>query len=309
MGKRIEIVPGPAVGDDVGESIAPRYCLHRGEKRCAVKVLVIEDSEDVVESTRTSIALRWPDAAVLSTRSGTAGVRLVEAEAPDAVILGLELADRDGMDVLADIRGVSNVPVLIVSVKADERSRVRGLECGADDYMVKPFSATELLARVAAVLRRVRMTEAVKDEPVITARGITLDLESGRAYVDGVERDFTATEWKLLSYLVRNAGKVISQQSLALNVWGMNHVESSTIKMCVRRLRRKLGEDTQSPRFIRSYRGRGYSFEGDRAAPQSAAPAEVDGLGMPAGLGARSRPDVPSRSFSNWSGGTGARKR
>ena len=84
---------------------------------------------------------------------------------------------------------------------------------------------------------------------------------SGRAFVDGKETELSATEWKLLSYLVRNAGKIISPQALAANVWGLNYVESSTIKMCIRRLRKKLGDDTQSPRIIRSFRGRGYSLE------------------------------------------------
>ncbi len=226
-----------------------------------MKVLVIEDADEVVESIKLCITIRWPECAILSTPNGKTGLRLLETESPDVVILDLALMDGYGMDVLREIRKFSDVPVLIVSVKADEMSRVKGLEYGADDYIVKPFSHTELLARIRAVLRRAHMPELWKDEGVIKAGRVTIDMASGRVYVDGTETEFSATEWKLLSYLVRNAGKVIPPQALAINVWGLNYVESSTIKMCIRRLRQKLGEDTQSPRIIRSFRGRGYSFE------------------------------------------------
>jgi len=226
-----------------------------------LKVLVIEDSEEVVESIRLCVCIRWPDCRVHSTPQGRTGLQLVESESPDVVILDLVLADGNGMDVLRSIRKVSDVPVLIVSARADEVSRVKGLEEGADDYIAKPFSHTELLARIRAVLRRAHMPEMWKDQGVVRADGLTIDLASGRVYVNGVEAIFSATEWKLLAYLVRNSGKVIPAQALAVNVWGLNYVENSTIKMCIRRIRQKLGDDTQSPRLIRSYRGRGYSFE------------------------------------------------
>jgi DNA-binding response OmpR family regulator len=226
-----------------------------------MKVLVIEDADEVVESIKLCISIRWPECSILSTPNGKTGLQLLQNESPDVIILDLQLMDGYGMDVLKEIRRFSDVPVLIVSVKADEMSRVKGLEFGADDYIVKPFSHTELLARIRAVLRRAHMPELWKDEGVVKAGHVTIDLASGRVYVDGTETEFSATEWKLLSYLVRNAGKVIPAQALAVNVWGLNYVESSTIKMCIRRLRQKLGEDTQSPRIIRSFRGRGYSFE------------------------------------------------
>ena len=226
-----------------------------------MKVLVIEDAEEVVESIKLCISIRWPECTFLSTPNGKAGLQMLQGESPDVVILDLALADGHGLDVLRSIRRFSDVPVVIVSVKADEVSRVKGLEDGADDYIVKPFSHTELLARLRAVLRRAHMPELWKDQGVVQADGLTIDLAAGRAYVNGVEAAFSATEWKLLAYLVRNSGKVIPAQALAVNVWGLNFVESSTIKMCIRRLRQKLGDDTQSPRLIRSYRGRGYGFE------------------------------------------------
>jgi DNA-binding response OmpR family regulator len=226
-----------------------------------MKVLIVEDAEEVVESIKLCITIRWPDCDMLATPQGKEGLRLVEHESPDLVILDLALVDGHGLDVLKDIRRFSDVPVLIVSATADEVSRVKGLELGADDYIVKPFSHTELLARIRAALRRAHMPELWKDEGVVTGEKISIDLAAGRVYVDGNEAQFSATEWKLLAYLVRNAGKVISTRALTQNVWGLNFVENSTIKMCVRRVRLKLGDDTQSPRIIRSYRGRGYSFE------------------------------------------------
>ncbi len=226
-----------------------------------MKMLVIEDAEEVAESIKLCISIRWPECTFLSTPSGETGLQMLRNESPDMVILDLALVDGHGLDVLRNIRKISDVPVVIVSVKADEVSRVKGLEDGADDYIVKPFSHSELLARIRAVLRRAHVPELWKDQGVVQTDGLTIDLAAGRAYVNGVEAAFSATEWKLLAYLVRNSGKVIPAQALAVNVWGLNFVESSTIKMCIRRLRQKLGDDTQSPRLIRSYRGRGYSFE------------------------------------------------
>ena len=226
-----------------------------------MKVLIVEDAQEVVESIKLCISIRWPDCVMLTTPQGKEGLTLVEKESPDLVILDLALLDGNGLDVLKDVRRFSDVPVLIVSATADEVSRVKGLELGADDYIVKPFSHTELLARIRAALRRAHMPELWKDEGVVTGDKISIDLAAGRVYVDGSEAQFSATEWKLLAYLVRNAGKVISTRALTQNVWGLNFVENSTIKMCVRRVRLKLGDNTQSPRIIRSYRGRGYAFE------------------------------------------------
>ena len=243
-------------------------------------VLIVEDAEEVVESIRLCISLRWPDCVTLTTPQGSEALRLLRAESSDLVILDLALLDGDGLDFLKEIRRFSDVPVIIVSAAADEVSRVKGLELGADDYIMKPFSHAELLARIRAALRRAHMPELWKDEGVVTGERISIDLASGRVYIDGVEAPFSATEWKLLAYLVRNEGKVISTSALAQNVWGLNYVETSTIKMCVRRVRLKLGDDTQSPRIIRSYRGRGYSFQlprGSRGDPAAGPPRVLKG--------------------------------
>ncbi len=229
-----------------------------------MKVLIIEDTEEIVESIKLCIAIRWPESRVLSTPRGREGLRLIQDEPPDLVILDLVLADGYGLDVLKDIRAATDVPVIIVSVKGGEVSRVKGLELGADDFIVKPFSHTELLARMRAVLRRARMSSRGLDTGVVKGKSLTIDLGAGRAFVGNRETELSATEWKLLIYLARNEGRIIPAEMLASRVWGVSFVEPSTIKMCVRRLRLKLGDDTRAPRIIRSHRGRGYSFELDR---------------------------------------------
>lgn len=226
-----------------------------------MKVVIIEDTEEIVESIKLCISIRWPECAILSTPKGKEGLHLIQSEFPDVVILDLVLADGNGLDVLKDIRTWSDVPVIIVSVKGDEMSRVKGLELGADDFIAKPFSHTELLARMRAVLRRTHMPNLWQDAGVVKGRNLTIDLGSGRAFVDGQETELSATEWKLLIFLARNEGRIIPPEMLASKVWGVTFVEPSTIKMCVRRLRMKLGDDTRAPRIIRSHRGRGYSFE------------------------------------------------
>ena len=226
-----------------------------------LKLLIIEDSEEMRDSIILCVSMRWPEWQILSATDGKTGIEKVTAEKPDLVILDLALPDCHGFSVLGEIRKYSDLPVLIVSVKTDLVDRVRGLEYGADDYVAKPFSHTELLARIRSVLRRSHKLESRKEEKVVTGGNVSIDLAAGRAYVGGKETEFSALEWKLLSFLVENAGRVMAPPALAANVWGMNFVENSTIKMCVRRLRQKLGDDTQSPHIIRSYRRRGYSFE------------------------------------------------
>lgn len=225
-----------------------------------MKVLVIEDAPDVVDTIGLCFTIRWPDAKVASTGKGRKAAELVGSEAPDVVILDLGLPDMDGLRVLQEIRVFSDVPVIIVTAKGEEMARVKGLELGADDYMVKPFSHTELLARVKAVLRRTLMPELRDDKGILRGRGFVLDLAGRRLVLEGREVSLTSTEWRLLSYLVLHEGKVISSQRLAEKVWGVEFISDAAIRVGVRRLRLKLGDDPQRPRLIRSHRGLGYSF-------------------------------------------------
>jgi len=230
------------------------------EATLPMKVLIVEDAQEMVDSLKLSLSIRWPDCVALAARDAQDGLHLVETESPDLVILDLGLADGRRLEIVRQIRGASDVPLLLISAAADEAERIRGLELGADDYVVRPFSHKELQARVRAMLRRAYPARR-RDERVVAGDNISIDLAAGRVYVDGREKEFSAIEWKLLSYLAHNAGTVVSNQTLTRSVWGLNYVENSTIKMCVRRVRLKLGDNTQAPRIIRSYRGRGYCFE------------------------------------------------
>ena len=225
-----------------------------------MKVLVVEDAPEIADFIHMCFNIRWPGTVMVATEKGSDGAHLVQTEAPDIVIFGLGLLDADGHEVLREIRRFSDVPVIIVSARGDEVDRVKGLEMGSDDYIVKPFYPTELLARVRAVLRRTRMPELMGDPGVANGRGLSVDLAGYRLLVDGHEVTLTPTEWKLLSYFVRNEGRVASHRLLAEKVWGAEYPDGSAIKMCVRRLRVKPGDDPHQPRIIRSHRGIGYSF-------------------------------------------------
>lgn len=226
-----------------------------------MKVLVVEDSPEVVETIKLCVGMRWPDSAVVSTDSGDEAAPMMESEAADIVLLDLALNGMDGLGVLQELRKFSDVPIIILSGRGDDVSRIKGLEMGADDYIVKPFSHTELLARMKAILRRTSQSELWGDEGIISGKNFTIDLARRRVRVLDREVDLSLSEWNLLSYLARNERKVISNRVLAEKVWGSEFVESSAIKMCVRRLRLKLGDDPRNPQVIRSYRGVGYSFE------------------------------------------------
>lgn len=225
-----------------------------------MKALIVEDAPEIVETIRLCISIRWPGTTVLSTARGNDAPSIIEAESPDIVVLDLGLPDIDGLDVLKQVRTFSDVPILIVTVRGDELSRVKGLEMGADDYLVKPFSHTEFLARMWAVLRRTNRLEMGGAGGLITGKDFSIDLAARRVFVNSKEIDLAPTEWNLFSYLVRNEGKVVPQAVLAERVWGTSEVESSAIKMCVRRLRLKLGDSLQTSSVIRTHRGRGYSF-------------------------------------------------
>ncbi|MBI4201849.1 MAG: response regulator transcription factor [Chloroflexi bacterium] len=229
-----------------------------------MKVLIVEDNPHVVDAIQLCIAIRWPDSEVVATDNGNEAVGLVETEHPDVVILDLGLPDTDGLTVLQDIRRFSDVSLLVVSGNEDIVTRVKALEMGADDYIVKPFSHTEVLARIKAVLRRTQMPNLWSDEGIFRGKDFSIDLNSRRVVVQGKEVSLSAMQWRMLAYLLRNEGKVIPTQVLSEKVWGSEHDERAAIKMCVRRLRQKLGDDPLAPKILLTHRGLGYSLQRSR---------------------------------------------
>ncbi len=226
-----------------------------------MKVLVVEDSPQIVETLQLCFDLRWPGTTVVSTDSGKKAPQLVETESPDLVILDLGLPDADGLSVLQEIRSFSDIPVLILTVRDDEVSKVKGLELGADDYMTKPFSHIELLARVRAVLRRSQMPQLRGGERPVVLGDLVVDFAAREITKGGETVQLTPTEWRMLTQLVRNAGQVLTYEILLRRVWGDDYVGASDyIKKYVYRLRQKLGDNPENPKLIVSVRGMGYKL-------------------------------------------------
>ncbi len=226
-----------------------------------MKVLVIEDSPDIVEMISLCFELRWPEARVVATDEGKKGITMLKTEKPELVILDLGLPDMDGFEVLKNIRIFSSVPIIIVTVRGDEVDRVRGLELGADDYITKPFSHIELLARIKALLRRTQLPRFEPKQKAFISPRLTINFASKEVSVNGNPVKLTPTEYNLLQYLVVNADTVLTHWALLEKVWGEEYTNAPEyLKVYVQRLRNKLEEDPSNPKLIVSERGIGYKF-------------------------------------------------
>lgn len=231
-----------------------------------MKVLLIEDDENIAASISLCFEFRWPEAEVIATTEGTKGIEMTESESPDIIILDLNLPDIDGLDVLKQIRLFSDVPLIILTIRDVEMDKVKGLEMGADDYIVKPFSALDLLARVKATLRRAGMRSLAKEDiPPFIAGNLTINFFAREVSIGGKPVQLTPTEYKLLYTLVRNKGRTVTHEALQRQVWGSaEYVDSSTVKKYIYQLRTKLGDTSTPPQMILSERGVGYKFVAPR---------------------------------------------
>jgi len=224
-----------------------------------MKILIVEDSLDIQEAISLCFEIHWSEAQIYTVRLGADGITKVESESPDIVILDLGLPDIDGFKVLKEIRTFSDVPVISLTVRGEEIDKVRGLELGADDYILKPFSHMELLARVKAVLRRSHMTELKEDEKIIFSPTLAIDFSSRIIIKDSQKIKLTPTEFNLLRYMARNEGKVLTHHTLLSKVWGEEYTDSSDyLKVYIQRLRDKLEIDPANPSILISERGVGY---------------------------------------------------
>jgi len=228
-----------------------------------LKVLVIEDSPEIVQSVNLCFELRWPEVELMSASEGKIGLKMAEDESPDVIILDLGLPDMDGLDVLREIRKYSNVPLIVLTVRGEEMDKVKGLELGADDYVVKPFAPAEFLSRVKAVVRRSQTPELPTNEEVYVRGKMRIDFSAHELTIGDKQVKLTPSEYKLLYYLVKNEGKVVPHQVLLERVWGPEYIEETDyIKVYVQRLRGKLEEEPGNPQMILSERGVGYKFVG-----------------------------------------------
>jgi len=223
-----------------------------------MKVLVIENDRGIVEAVSLAFQIRWPEAKLISTNLGEEGIALVETEKPDVVILDLGLDDISGFDVLKQIRLFSSVPILILTVRADETDIVKGLEWGADDYVVKPFRQLELLSRIKALTRRQGPFNA---EMPLVCGSLRLDPATRQLFLNEKEVSLTPTEGAIISHLMKNAGRVVTHSSLAESVWGDDYPDAAnSLKVYIRRLREKLETDPGHPKIIVTKTGVGYQM-------------------------------------------------
>jgi DNA-binding response OmpR family regulator len=224
------------------------------------KVLVIDDEAMIRKTVR--LACEKEGYAVQEAENGTEALSKIDSFRPDIILLDLMLPDISGFDVCRDIRRAgTKVPILILSAKTEEIDVVVGLEIGADDYIVKPFRPRELLARIAAHLRKSRQDEDRESDGRMVFRDLVIDANERRVYRGDEEIQLTHTEFDLLAFLASNAGKVLSREKILNSVWGYEYpIETRVIDVHVRNLRRKIEEDASHPLYILAVPGIDYRF-------------------------------------------------
>jgi DNA-binding response OmpR family regulator len=224
------------------------------------KVLIVEDEATVRDTL--ALNLRAEGYTVLTAADGETGLRLAREDQPDLVILDLMLPELDGLSLCRMLRRDSDVPIIMLTARGAEMDRIAGLETGADDYVVKPFSLGEMLARVRANLRRAG-AGARAGATRLQAGGLALDLLGRRATLDGAEVRLTHREFDLLAEMMRNQGAVLSRDLLLARVWGYDYGgDSHTVDVHIRWLREKIEADPSSPSRLVTVRGVGYRFDG-----------------------------------------------
>jgi two-component system KDP operon response regulator KdpE len=222
-----------------------------------MKVLVVDDEPQILRALRT--ALRGHGHEVFVAATGQDALEEAARKQLDLVILDLGLPDLDGTDVIRQLRGWSDVPVIVLSVRDAQASKVAALDAGADDYVTKPFGVEELLARMRATARRAGAQE--HKQPVLHFGSLVVDMARTIAVLDGAPLHLTKTEWGLLEAMVTNPGKLLTHRWLLQRVWGPGYGEESNyLRAYVRQLRQKLGDDAMSPRFISTEPGIGYRW-------------------------------------------------
>ena len=224
------------------------------------KVLVIEDEESFREALE--FILTKEGFQIESAATGPDGLTAFDKYHPDIILLDLMLPGMSGTDVCKSIRAKSNVPIIMLTAKDAEVDKVVGLEVGADDYVTKPFSSPELIARIRAVLRRGSSEPRVVDEDVIEFGPIKLDVARHSVQVNGQEVTMPLKEFEVLEYLMENTGRVLTRGQLMDRIWGSNYVgDGKTLDVHIKRIRSKIEQDPANPKLLHTVRGLGYKFE------------------------------------------------
>ncbi|WP_102400596.1 response regulator [Haloimpatiens massiliensis] len=223
------------------------------------KILVVDDEEHIRELIKFNLEKNGYK--VGCAVDGNEALEYVRKHIPKLILLDLMLPGIDGYDVCKRIRGdknTANIPIIMITAKGEEIDKILGLELGADDYITKPFSVRELIARVKAMLRRVNLKES---EKVYYFGNISVDFQKHLVLKNGYEIDLTLKEFELLQILIENAGKVMTREILLDKIWGYEYIgETRTVDVHIRHLRKKIEEDDKNPKYIQTIRGIGYRF-------------------------------------------------
>ena len=227
------------------------------------KILIIEDEEAIADLEKDYLELS--DFAVTIATDGVEGEKLALNEDFDLIVLDLMLPGKDGFEVCKAVREKKNVPILMVSAKKDDIDKIRGLGLGADDYMTKPFSPSELVARVKAHLSRYERlvnSQAKPSNKIIEIRGLKIDKTARRVWIDGEEKQFTTKEFDLLTFLAENPNHVYTKDELFREIWDMDSIgDIATVTVHIKKIREKVEFDSANPQYIETIWGVGYRFK------------------------------------------------
>lgn len=228
-----------------------------------MKVLIAADNHDVEKNVSSCLRLRWPQTDILRSNNRADCIQILQQESPELVILDMSLPNIDCTELLDEIRSLSDVPLITLTAKEGEMERITVLERGANDYVTKPFSAVEFIARTAAVMRRSRGDGPKRDNSTLEYGKLKVNLATREVFLCGARLRLTPIEYNLLANLVRNEGRVLSHATLMQSVWGTEYVDDrSFVKKYIYRLRSKLGDDAHDPKMLLNERGIGYKFIG-----------------------------------------------
>jgi two-component system, OmpR family, KDP operon response regulator KdpE len=222
-------------------------------------ILITEDEKSIRNFLR--ISLETQGYKCIEADNGANALMLASSNNPDILVLDLGLPDMDGVDVIRKLREVSQIPVIIVSARDHEREKVEALDAGADDYLTKPFSVSELLARIRVILRHQSFSVSASDSdnPLFVLNGLSVDQDKHRVYLDKEEIHLTPNEYKVLIVLVKYQGKVLTHKFIVEKVWGgISSDDTQSLRVCMANLRRKLKEDPAQPKYIITEIGVGY---------------------------------------------------
>lgn len=224
------------------------------------KILIVDDEENIVQLIEYNLKNAGFD--TIAAENGQKAIRLVREEKPDLIVLDVMLPLMDGFDVVRELRKDNTIPILMLTARTEEFDRVLALELGADDYLTKPFSTRELVARVKAILRRVSPQVKQEQSNVVMAGPLIIDLDRHQVLLNGKEIIFTVKEYELLKLLINNKGRVFSREKLLELLWDYNYYgDTRTIDVHMRHLREKVEADPANPQYLKTVRGVGYKFE------------------------------------------------